>query len=310
VTALWTGLGGKLAERWIVMIVSPAFAFWAGGVVAWTWQRGWPDGWQELGRRITGLTSVEQIAVAIGALLLVTVTGVAVQRATLPVLRLLEGYWWSWLLAPAVALRARWVRRLQGRRDALAKKLDEGPATPIERRRHLLLDERLRRVPTEADLRRPVRLMPTTLGNILRSSESWPVDKYGLDAVRCWPRLWLVLPDATRTELTGARADLDAVANVLVWAVLFIAWTIWAWWALPAGVIVALLAYRMLLASAAVYGDLLESCFDVHRVLLYEALGWPLPTTPAEERACGEKITRYLWRGSDDPQPRFVRKAG
>ena len=60
----------------------------------------------------------------------------------------------------------------------------------------------------------------------------------------------------------------------------------------------------MLLASAAVFGDLLEATFDVHRRLLYEALQWPQPRTPAEERASGRRkreLTEYLsFRGSDE----------
>jgi len=44
--------------------------------------------------------------------------------------------------------------------------------------------------PAESD-----RHMPTKLGNILRAAELRSKDKYGLDAVICWPRLWLLLPD-------------------------------------------------------------------------------------------------------------------
>jgi hypothetical protein len=105
--------------------------------------------------------------------------------------------------------------------------------------------------------------------------------------------------------LTSARAALDASATVVVWSLLFVVWSVWAWWAAPAGLVVAVAAYRILLTSAAVYGDLLEATFDVHRRLLYEAAGWPLPRSPAEERALGEALTEYLWRGSDASTPIF-----
>ena len=308
-TGFWEGLGGSLAERWIVLILTPAFAFWAGGLTAWAWSRGWHDGWTELGNRITGLSSAEQIALAVGGFVLVTVSGIAVQRATLPLLRIFEGYWPRWLGTARSLLIARQTRRvvrLQQERDQLAAKLGDDTATPEERRRHLTLDKRLRRVPTEANDEEPVRRMPTSLGNILRAAESWPVDKYGLDAVKCWPRFWLILPETARTELTSARSSLDSAATVVVWSLLFVVWTFWAWWALPIGLAIAALAYRMVLGSAEVYGDLLESTFDVHRRLLYQAVEWPLPRTPAEERETGRALTEYLWRGSDSETPSFT----
>lgn len=59
------------------------------------------------------------------------------------------------------------------------------------------------------------RLMPTRLGNVLRAAESGVEDKYGIDPVPCWPALWLVLPDETRTEVTAARASLDTDRHVV-----------------------------------------------------------------------------------------------
>ena len=306
---MWAELGSGIAERWLVLILTPAFAFWGGGVVAWAWSRGWHAGWVELGDKITAMSAAEQIALAIGTFIGVTVTGIAVQRATLPVLRLLEGYWPSWLdplRARVVSRRSRRITRLRRERDELAEKVQERKASTDQRRRHLALERRLRRIPTEADEDTPTRRMPTALGNILRAAESWPVDKYGLDPVKCWPRLWLLLPETARSELATARASLDSSANFTVWAALFVVWTVLAWWALPAGLILAVAGYRLVLGRAAIYADLLESSFDVHRRLLYQALAWPLPANPAEERALGAALTEYLWRGSDEPHPTFA----
>jgi len=309
VTGFVAGIGGKLAERWLLLILTPAFAFWGGGVAAWAWGRGWSDGWTELGNWIKRLSSAEQIALAVGAFILVSVSGVVVQRITLPMLRLLEGYWPGWLDPVSgwvIGLGAPRIARLQRERDKLAARLDEGHASASEQRRHLALDRRLRRIPTEANDDVLVRRMPTALGNVLRSSESWPADKYGLDAVKCWARLWLVLPDATRSELTSARTLVDATASVVTWALLFVVCTFWAWWAAPIGLLVAGVSYRMLVSSAAAYGDLVEAAFDIHWRLLYEALEWPQPRTPAEQKAFGEALTEYLWRGSDATTPTFT----
>lgn len=308
-TGFFAAFGGKVAESWALLVLTPAFAFWGGGVAAWAWSRGWNDGWSDLGDALADLSGAEQLALAVGVFVFVTVSGIAVQRATLPILRLLEGYWPTWfdpVRRRIVGIRAHRIDRLQRERDALADKVAGNHASPDERRRYLLLDQRLRRVPTEAREGEHIRRMPTSLGNVLRAAESWPSDKYGLDAVKCWPRVWLVLPETTRTELTAARASVDAAANVVTWALLFLVWTVWAWWAAPIGVLVAVGAHRMLLASAAVFGDLLEATFDVHRGRLYDALRWPRPQTPAEERALGRALTEYLWRGSDAERPSYT----
>jgi hypothetical protein len=141
------------------------------------------------------------------------------------------------------------------------------------------------------------KLMPTRLGNLLRAAEMRPLNKYELDAVICWPRLWLVLPDSVKKELQEARAELNTAARVWLWSLLFLIWTVWAWWAAPVGLLSALFAYRWALDAAATYCDLLESAFDLHRTDLYKALRWPIPANPVEERELGRQLTVYLRRG-------------
>lgn len=120
-----------------------------------------------------------------------------------------------------------------------------------------------------------------------------------LDAAVCWPRLWLLLPKEAKKDLTETRGGLDAGAVAWLWSVLFLVWTVLAWWAAAVGVVAAVLAHRWMIGAAETYGDLLESAFDVHRTRLYAALRWPLPANAAEEREAGRRLTEYLWRGSD-----------
>jgi hypothetical protein len=160
----------------------------------------------------------------------------------------------------------------------------------------------LRAFPTDRDL------MPTRLGNLLRAAERKPLEKYGLDAVICWPRLWLLLPDAVRKDLQEARADLNIAARVWFWSLLFIFWVLLgAWWAVPVGLLsAAFVYYGWLLDAAGTYADLLESAFDLYRPLLYQSLRWPLPNSPQEEHQSGEALTQYLWRGAADNPATFV----
>jgi hypothetical protein len=55
-----------------------------------------------------------------------------------------------------------------------------------------------------------------------------------------------------------------------------------------------------------VYADLLESVYDVHRMVLYQALRWPLPDNPETEWQSGQQVSNYLWRGSRQNQPTFT----
>jgi hypothetical protein len=112
--------------------------------------------------------------------------------------------------------------------------------------------------------------------------------------------MWLLLPESARQEITDARRQLNLAASVVVWGLLFCLWAIWTWWALLVGVAVSALAYYIwVLSSAQLYGDLLESAFDLYRKCLYDALRWPIPKNPAEELKLGSALTEYLWRGSD-----------
>jgi len=77
-------------------------------------------------------------------------------------------------------------------------------------------------------------------------------------------------------------------------------------WAVPVGLLLTLLSYRWMLQAAEIYGELIESAFDIHRILLYKSLRWHLPENPADEHKQGKIITAYLFRGSDTTEPKFT----
>lgn len=304
-TKLLESLGGKLAEQWAANLFTPAFVFWLGGLIAWI-QR---FGWQTLEQWFTQLVDPLQVAILFVALLIILTTAFAIQKLDLAVLRFFEGYWSRWLKPLRRWLIQRQYRewmRLDQRWQALALKReqlqqDQKDLPPEELEELIAIDWQLRQVPSQ-----PQRLMPTKLGNLLRAAETRPTEKYGLDAVICWSRLWLVLPEPVKKELQEARADLNTAARVWLWGVLFCSWIIWAWWAVPVGVGVAWFAYGWMLESAATYSDLLESAFDLYRMELYKSLHFPLPAHPAEERELGLQVTEYLWRGSQREKPKFI----
>jgi len=107
------------------------------------------------------------------------------------------------------------------------------------------------------------------------------------------------MPEGAQKEIISARGRLDAAVRLVVWSLLFVIWSTWAWWwALPLAAVGTIWGYLRALEAAGVYGELLRTAFDLYRLELYELLRWPLPTTPAEEQRMGRELTSYLWSGS------------
>jgi hypothetical protein len=342
----WSGLGGELAKQWTVRILTPAFAFWAGGLAALWWRfhgRGVrASGWaHELTATVTslrGLSGLAQGLLLVAALLVVAASAVAADRLTLPVLRLLEGYWSRprWLRRSLVAYRRWRHRRWATRTDELNRRQRMGELTideylelagleaaptkdpkrlqELRQRRAAGFDNQvmsdlargrryLRNSPREDSMG-----MPTRLGDVLRAAERRPADKYGLDAIVCWYALWLVLPTEAKTELVQARSTLDKAALAWLWGVLFLVWTPWTWWALPIGLGVAAAAYYVgILGAASLFGELTVTAFDLYRFRLYDNLHLPRPSSPqVERREAGPRVTNLLWGGLDEAALSYV----
>ena len=298
------------AEQWVANLLTPAFVFWIGGLLAYIQRHGWqpiaaifPDS------KLEAL----QIGIIAGVFILIYLSALFVQRFDTEILRGLEGYWYPGLRKFPILdrLRNRHIEkrdRLLDDWQSLDDKFETQILTPTDRaelirdRAELVrIDRKLRQYPTD-----PTDFLPTHLGNILRAAERRPYDRYGLDAIVCWPRLWLLLPESARKELQEARLTLNNGVRIFAWSLLLLIWSIWSLWVIPIAFLSAVFAYSWIIDSATVYGDLIESVFDLYRTTLYQSLRFPLPTTPAEERSIGLQITEYLFRGSQRPTPLFL----
>jgi hypothetical protein len=276
----------KLADRWGLQVLTPAFAFWGGGAVTWyVGQRGLSsDHLTHLAASFGKLPGLAQGVLLVAALMLVSGSAAVVAQVCPMVIRLLEGYGWPARLSGP--LRKRAIRDRNDAHERATERLEAG-----NRLADTGAEDIMRWTPAKDDL-----VLPTRLGNILRSAEGRPQATYGLEVAACWPHLWLVVNSDTRTEITSARAALNAGARGWLWGALFAVWTVWVWWALPVAVVVCLaLYYGSLLPAARTYGDLIYAAFAVHRFDLYAALHWP---TPVLEPKSGDDVTEYLWRGT------------
>ncbi|KUL55470.1 hypothetical protein ADL22_00830 [Streptomyces sp. NRRL F-4489] len=231
-----------------------------------------------------------QLLLAGGLLLAVAAAGAAVESAAGVVLRLWLGPWPRALRGPAAALTA----RREGRWAAAQRRVADlqaalpAPRAPAEARE---LDEAAAAREAIAPAR-PSR--PTWMGDRVAGADARVLHQYGLDLAAVWPRLWLVLPQEVRDEVTAARRRVEAAARLATWAVPFAALAVVWWPALPLAAVPALAGWRRGRSAVATYAVLLEAAVDVHAADLAaraeEGGEWTV------ER--GEALTRRLRKGS------------
>ena len=297
----WESIGSDLGKQWLERLFSPAFLFWLGGAGAWLLAGGaanWHSRWDTAWTWVNGLQPLLQGALLIGALILVVLSSLLIETLRFFLLRLLEGYW-PWPLRRLSV----WVAQLRGwftRRDEAAYQLlklkeKKTKLDVFEQRELARLEATLNYVPPDPD-----DWMAFSLGDILRSGEGASYRKYGLDAVVCWPRLWLLLPETARADLSAARQSLEQRIELWGWGFLFLGWSFWTLWALPVALLWLALAYTLSKQAAMGYADLIEAAFDIYRWDLYKAARLPIPALAAQEREMGLKLTAYLWRGEPE----------
>jgi hypothetical protein len=285
-TSLGGGLLGLFGRRFLITAWLPSLLYWGGfGSLVIT-----GTGW----RQATSwwLRQPTEFKVVLAALALAWVTFFAYLLAawTPLAIRLGEGYWprrrpWSWLS--------------ERRRETHASRLRSMRENPGTFSR-LYMDYPLRES----------RVMPTRLGNVLRSAEDHAVERYQINAVVVWPRLYVLLPDRFIAAVAAAKTPLDLMAALAALASLFAitgtaaaaAWLPWyaALACFAGGALIAWLGYEGAVQAARPYGQLLRAAFDVHRGLLLDAMQWDRPPSYAAERRQWEQISHLWYQGAPE----------
>ena len=93
---IWDVITGRLADRW-AGLAAPAVVFWVGGILAWASAGSGLSRLARITQWTNHLTAAALVATLLGASALVAASVIVVQRLTVPALRLLEGYWPTWL---------------------------------------------------------------------------------------------------------------------------------------------------------------------------------------------------------------------
>ena len=160
-------------------------------------------------------------------------------------------------------------------------------------------------------------VLPTRLGNILRNGETYPSQRYGVDAIRVWPRLYHLIPDTLRESMAGARASMESALAISFLAGVFAplaasmmlaksAPTLWILIVLWGAIAISVVAYLSSLPAAAAYSDHVRAAFDMHRLEVLTQLQMPMPVTLDEERKLWAHVVLFLIDGSRHEQ-RYVR---
>ncbi|MEU7616493.1 hypothetical protein AB0B27_10385, partial [Micromonospora rifamycinica] len=157
--------------------------------------------------------------------------------------------------------------------------------------------------------RRADRVLPTRLGNTLRAAEEH-ADRYGLDGVAAWPRLYVVLPEQFVAAFSAAATGLEAAVTISVLGAGFallgggLAAAVLPWYGALAcvwgGIGVALLGYRAAARAAVPYAQLVRTAFDVHRFALLEAMRLELPPSFGAEREQWLQLGKVWYSGWPD----------
>jgi len=138
----------------------------------------------------------------------------------------------------------------------------------------------------------PDRLMPTRIGNILRASEIYALDRYGIDSIIVWTRLRPLLPDKALISLQNYNVAIDfmllmtilSVVFTVIWcpllAILTNHWVLFLFCAF--GWPLAWLCYQNAVQRALDFSEELKVIFDLYRQELLKVLNHPI-TTGAEQ---------------------------
>jgi hypothetical protein len=293
-STLFDKVTGLFSTRFTLALLLPVFALAAGcGALAATMA-----GWQQTFAWWSALGGSRQVALGIAAAAAIVVLAILAGTQVIALTRILEGYW-RW---PAGQTLGALGRRREGRRW---RKLNQAATAEGYQRFYATFPARYELV------------MPTRLGNVLRAAESYPGDenRWGIDGEYWWPRLYLVMPDGARAQVDDARSGLDqmvvltGVSTVFGGAALAfgfagLTWTV-ALSCAGGGFVLARASYLAAVSSAAVYGDLVRSCYDLYRGDLLGKLGWAMPPTLADERrlwnALGQQFYRRGVSSADEP---------
>ena len=158
-------------------------------------------------------------------------------------------------------------------------------------------------------------ILPTRLGNVIRSFEYYSDREYGIDSIEIWPRLVSVIPKDYAVSIDDTKTTFDFMMNCSLLTGLLSVLILMVGLIYPAAlgslsmafywmgkiILFALLSfffYRLSINRAGAWGLLIKSAFDLYRWELLKKLGHEkAPKKREDERALWEEISRQMIYG-------------
>jgi len=279
---------GVLDRRFLLTAFFPSLVFWVSLVVAIALGRGNLAALVQAWNDQEGTHKALQI---VGFLAGVAFFAMLLSSQLTAILRFYEGYWDFPLGRACSNLGKRWHQQ----RLALIPDMEYST---------IYLEYPL---PTQLGA-----VMPTRLGNILKNAELYARDRYGIDPVLIWSRLYHLYPERFVQAIAASRGDLDFMLSVSSLGAAFALFSgvilLWigADWLLfllcfVGGLLVAMLAYRGAVGSALLYADHIKTAFDLYRNDFLKQLRLTLPANPEAERQLWSQVNQYLYANVPPP---------
>jgi hypothetical protein len=278
---------GRLGTRFLVVTVVPNILLigYVGFLIAAGAPERSPSPEQAL-KVVDKLTAHQIAAVIIGIL----VISIASHPLQIPLIQLLEGYWFGLPFGPRLANHA--MRRFQREQS---KALDQWCAQDGDWLAKNMADDaqfRLDWLPDEEDL------LATALGNTLRKGETSAGERYGLELDVALPRLTPLMSPIVLGELNDRRNQLDAAVRLCAMSGIATAISVallllqgpWLFLALGA-YIFCWASYRAAVAAARGFSTSLAAAVDLCHLKLFDALSLDRPADIIAERAHNKVLT-------------------
>jgi len=161
----------------------------------------------------------------------------------------------------------------------------------------------------------PGLILPTRLGNVIRSFEYYSHTEYSIDSIEAWPRLVAVIPESYAVSVDDAKTTFDFMMNCSALSLLLAFSIVCVGLIFPASmvstmavlywlskviafVLVSYLFYRLSINRAGAWGSLVKGSFDLYRWELLNKLGYnQKPKSRQEERRLWAEISRQMIYG-------------
>ena len=150
------------------------------------------------------------------------------------------------------------------------------------------------------------QMMPTRFGNVVRGTEIYAYDRYGIESAIIWTRLRPLLSPEAAAALENRKIMVDFSLTItllaapfsLIWCPILAYYTNrWDLFLICAiGWPLAWVCYHNAIQSAVAYCEQITATFDLYRHNLLKALGRPIPKDTAEERKEWRRLAHFFYR--------------